>query len=79
MFYVHWTLSVFVASLCHANDHEVNFDAWFNQLNDDLRAIYQYTAHFAWELRYKIQIVLPTIFRIENFIFGCFRRLILLV
>lgn len=40
-------------SACHAKDHDVSsFDAWFNQLNDDLRVIYQYTAHFAWELRY---------------------------
>lgn len=41
----------FVVSICDAKDRDVSFDAWFNQLNDDLRVIYQYTAHFAWELR----------------------------
>lgn len=44
----------FVVSACHTQGHDVSsFDAWFNQLNDDLRVIYQYTAHFAWELRYE--------------------------
>lgn len=47
----------FVVSVCRANDNVVSFDAWFNQLNDDLRVIYQYTAHFAWELRYDSEIV----------------------
>lgn len=27
------------------------FDSWMNQLNDDLLAIYQQAAEFAWELR----------------------------
>lgn len=34
------------------NTNSVNFNEWFNQLNAELRVIYQNAAHFAWELRY---------------------------
>lgn len=36
------------ASISNASIH---FDSWMNQLNDDLVAIYQQAAEFAWELR----------------------------
>lgn len=61
MFYVLLALFGFMVSICHANDNDASSDAWFNQLNDDLRVIYQYTAHFAWELRYEFQKVRTTL------------------
>lgn len=36
------------ASISNATIH---FDGWINQLNDDLLAIYQQAAEFAWEMR----------------------------
>lgn len=65
MFYELWAFG-FVVSMCHAKYQDVSFDAWFTQLNDDLRVIYQYTAHFAWELRYEIQKVLKSSFKFIN-------------
>lgn len=35
------------------NGNEIDLKNWLNNLNDDLKSIYRYSAYFAWETRYR--------------------------